>query len=177
MTSKEMLEIKEALERIANNFGEYEVGSRYYDLEFNKDIQTIKQGIERLEKIENLRTTPNALETILANYMNKFIDLEKENQKLKEQYTDLSNKEQLMTAYYKDYKKALEVINNKYVDIFILQYSFTLSDYNSHFLEIWQLTQEEFELLNNVLENEKSNKVLEIKEAFEKMLFDFIKER
>ena len=37
---------KEALERIANNFGEYEISSRYYDLELNKDIQTIKQDLE-----------------------------------------------------------------------------------------------------------------------------------
>ena len=43
---------KEALERIANNFGEYEISSRYYDLELNKDIQTIKQDLEWLEKLE-----------------------------------------------------------------------------------------------------------------------------
>ena len=46
-------------------------------------LSKILQDLERLEEIENLRTTPKALETCLANYMNKCIDLEKENQKLK----------------------------------------------------------------------------------------------
>ena len=49
-----------------------------------KGLKEIKQDIESLEKIKNLRTTPNALETCLANYMNKCIELEKENQDLKE---------------------------------------------------------------------------------------------
>ena len=43
---------KESLERIATNFGECEVGSNYYDLELNKDIQAINQDLDRLEELE-----------------------------------------------------------------------------------------------------------------------------
>ena len=58
--------------------------------DINEALDIIKQDLERLEKIENLRTTPNALETCLANYMNKCIELEKEYSNLQ---TDYDNKD------------------------------------------------------------------------------------
>lgn len=51
----------------------------------NELLPEILKDLERLEEIENLRTTPKALETCLANYMNKCIGLQKENQELKEE--------------------------------------------------------------------------------------------
>ena len=50
---------------------------------YKEECDIIEKELKRLEQIENLRTTPNALETCLANYMNKCIDLEKENNNLK----------------------------------------------------------------------------------------------
>ena len=62
----------------------------------NELLPEILKDLERLEEIENLRTTPKALETCLANYMNKCIGLQKENQELKEENNKL--------------KKALKII-------------------------------------------------------------------
>lgn len=38
---------QEALDRISTNFGECEVGSRYYDLELHKDIATIQELVDK----------------------------------------------------------------------------------------------------------------------------------
>ena len=87
-----MLSSKEALERIGNypigNFGIFTI----YD-KFKEDFDLITQDLERLEKIENLRTTPNALESCLAKYMNKCINLETEYYNLQKDYDekDLEN--------------------------------------------------------------------------------------
>ena len=68
---------KEALKRINNFLIRCDENYDY------REVETIKQDLERLEKIENLRTTTNALEHCLAKYMNKCIELEKENTTLK----------------------------------------------------------------------------------------------
>lgn len=38
---------QEALDRISTNFGECEVGSRYYDLELNIDISTLQKLVDK----------------------------------------------------------------------------------------------------------------------------------
>lgn len=94
------LEIDEKFEELSNLYDLFENITRidYVPLEYreeikkalikaykdgNQEFEKIHEKLKRLEKIENLRTTPNALETCLANYMNKCIELEKENQELK----------------------------------------------------------------------------------------------
>lgn len=79
----------EALEIIKNiqvtTFG----NSDLIESAYKEECDIIEKKLKRLDEIENLRTTPNALETCLANYMNKCIDLEKENQELKDKNNKL----------------------------------------------------------------------------------------
>ena len=93
--------------------------------ERKKEIETIKQDLERLEKIENLRTTPNALEHCLADFMNKCMVLEKENEKL---------------------KKAIEILKG-YLSVS------NEVDFDTYFTS--QLEDEKQELLKEVLEDDK----------------------
>ena len=144
----------------------------------------IKKDLERLETIENLRTTPNALETCLAKYMNKCIELEKENEKLKmyppefdgtlyffEKYQKLEkenqdlkelqelNKQGLWNLKQENQKleKAIEILKDKF--------DFKFNDENKViYLFIKELSlhiyswcfksQQEYELLKEVLGNE-----------------------
>ena len=83
----------------------------------NELLPEILKDLERLEEIENLRTTPKALETCLANYMNKCIDLEKENQELKEEnkvleacIKDWEDDYEHLEFYFKNREKALEIL-------------------------------------------------------------------
>ena len=47
-----MSKYQEALDRISTNFGECDVGSRYYDLELHKDIATLQKLVDIEEQIE-----------------------------------------------------------------------------------------------------------------------------
>lgn len=42
-----MNKYQEALDRISTNFGECEIGSRYYDLELDKDIATLQELVDK----------------------------------------------------------------------------------------------------------------------------------
>lgn len=72
------------------------------------------------EALKRLRTNEYLTSREQREYYNLLQELvdkekliEKENQELKEQVINIGNKEQLMTAYYKDYKKAIEILKNK----------------------------------------------------------------
>ena len=114
---------KEALERISWRY--------VNEPSFQEWCNTIKQDLERLEKIENLRTTPNALEHCLADFMNKCMALEKENEKRK-----------MAIEILKNYVAISKRRNEKY-EYKPCIYSFGLSK---------DITQQEYELLKEVLE-------------------------
>ena len=108
----------QALERLYSNLL-YGVDGFESDAEELEGLEAIKKDLERLELIENLRTTPNALETCLANYMNKCIELEKEYSNLQNDYDDkdfecidlLKENQELKTENYK-LKKAIEILKD-----------------------------------------------------------------
>ena len=124
----------------------------------NELLPEILKALERLDEIENLRTTPNALETCLANYMNKCIDLEKENQELKDtnmKYAklidDFQSKNMRLEKTLEIIKKKcdfmpLSKIKNLSYDLYVRW--FDLNHYEVKLL----LTKEEFDLLKEVLE-------------------------
>lgn len=47
-----MLNPHDILDRIYDNFGTCEPGTRYYDLELNKDIDIIRDNLRELEKLK-----------------------------------------------------------------------------------------------------------------------------
>lgn len=124
----------------------------------NELLPEILKALERLDEIENLRTTPNALETCLANYMNKCIDLEKENQELKD--TNMKYAKLIDDFQSKNMRleKALEIIKKK-CDFMSLSKIKNLSydlyvrwfDLNHYEVKLL-LTKEEYDLLKEVLE-------------------------
>lgn len=201
----------EALENIAITFDEMgfiattlsPYRNKHFIEWFKNEYDIIKKDLERLEEIENLRTTPNALETCLANYMNKCIELEKENQELKniveadiKDLQELRKENQELTkeknatiilmqlmaldpnnivesALILDkYKKAIEILKDKSFVLdfglsvfkwyeleqnYIYEYEYT--EYFGEDLEYrateYILTKEEYDLLKEVLEDER----------------------
>ena len=127
---------KEALERIVDNFGECEVGSRYYDLDFLKDINTIKQDLERKEELEKENQE-------MKNHIDSEVDfLTNELHEQKERNIDLYRR-------YEKLKKAIEILKDKSKLI--------LKNDNGYYIECGKygyldLTQQEYELLKEVLE-------------------------
>lgn len=151
--------------------------------DINEALDTIYQAVKRLEKIENLRTTPNALETCLAKYMNKCIELEKEysnlqndydnkdfecidllkeNQELKEkiEISQKANKELSFTsnAYAKAQKPYIEKIQKLEKAIEILKKYLFLADEKSL---VWQkgyehstnVSDDDYDFLKEVFRN------------------------
>lgn len=50
-----------------------------------------------------------------------------------------------------DYLKALDIIRNKNVDLYDLRHSVNSTDYNNTRIDMYSLTQEEYDLLKEVL--------------------------
>lgn len=99
----------------------------------------------------------------LENTLRKVQDLESDNNALLEENNELYVELEFIKKQYKEltegshqYKKVLEIIKEKCVDIYILKDLGTLDDYNKWILQrygtYYQITQEEFNLLKEVLE-------------------------
>lgn len=110
--------------------------------EVAKCLNTIKQDLERLEQ------------------------LEKENQELKDKLNSEALDNWQLHCKYKEYKKAIEIIKSKNVDIFFLvnNCEFVLDNYNYEieddimkycYKDCSTLTQQECDLLKEVLEDDK----------------------
>lgn len=97
-----MNKYQEALDRISTNFGECEVGSRYYDLELDKDIQTIEQDLELLEGLEQrwnkeewCKGVPFSVDG-LNSLFNYNLDLFNKNLELAEKLLNLEQKNEIL---------------------------------------------------------------------------------
>lgn len=93
-------------------------------------------------------------------------ELKSDNNALLEENNDLyaeltfANKQyKELTEYTKQYEKALKIIFEKKVDIELLEFCEDRYEYNMHFsfIEVYHLTEEEFNLLKRWAENEKIN--------------------
>ena len=120
--------------------------------ERKKELECIKQDLERLEKIENLRTTPNALESCLANFMNKCMALEKENEKLKKVIEENQEKIEAsdkLLVKFGNLLMAIRIMNYREVNVAIFKLCDTTKEYNE-FGSI-ELQEEDFKFLKEVL--------------------------
>ena len=135
---------KEALRNLKNFIG--------YNSPYNKDLDIIKQDLERLEVLEkeNQELNENAVSLAYENagYQITIEDYEIENVDLREENEKL--------------KKAIEIIKTKRVDIDKLLYINNFREYNKYltfkldgitYLKgvSCKLTQQEYELLKEVL--------------------------
>lgn len=97
---------------------------------------------------------------LAIEYKNKIDKLQKENQELKEEFitTLKKNNETLKNEINKidKLKKAIEILKNKKVNIDLLLNSSECCSYNFYAKkqDLEDLTQEEYDLLKEVLENE-----------------------
>lgn len=109
-----------------------------------KDYNIIKKDLERLEKLEEdnkkLKEKVNHLKNVKNRWVRNYKFVDKENEKL---------------------KQALDIIKTKKVDIDMFIDSTSAEDYNNRLEyytyinpEVRPLTQEEYELLKEVLGNE-----------------------
>lgn len=111
---------------------------------------TIKQDLEMLKHIKNLRTTPNALETSLAKYMNKCIELEKENQELKNDLSAVEFWNERYIEHNDKLKKVIEILEDKleFEDLGEMQSG---NVYRPYFNDCFD--QQEYDFLKEVFRN------------------------
>ena len=142
MTEKEMTP-KEALRRISGfiSFCCQEYFDKELEKDWKKDIEAITQALNRFEQ------------------------LEKENQELKNKNTALKIKVRAWEIQGKKYKKVIDILKSKKVDLVILLSSYDFKEYNANITiringvtylkgNNYILTQQEFDLLKEMLESE-----------------------
>lgn len=118
---------------------------------------TITKELQRLEAIDNANPSEalKQLGDISYFIMEAYSDHEplEENQRDSRQcFVDYCKNIQQALLKAKEQEKALKIIKNKWVDLYALFIAYDLEDYNiKHTIE---LTQEEFDLLKEVLGNE-----------------------
>lgn len=88
---------------------------------------------------------------------NEYIKLEKENEKLKERYKHRAETSNDLCKEVRQYEKAIEILKIKRVSIHILLETNSVAEYNFCVDYNQLLTQEEYELLKEVLGNAKDN--------------------
>ena len=139
--SKEMTP-KEALRRIAGfiSFCCQEYFDKELEKDWKKDIDAINQALDRFEQ------------------------LEKENQELKNKNAALKIKVRAWEIQGKKYKKVIDILKSKKVDLVILLSSNDFKEYNANITiringvtylkgNNYTLTQQEYDLLKEVLES------------------------
>lgn len=129
-----MLNSKEALEHICKNCDNECCPYIHYEKSRCAFYGVIKQDLDRLEK------------------------LEKENQELKERYKHRAETSNDLCKAVKQYEKAFDIVTYKSVNILILKYCIAkgggVETYNLHYKTEEPITQEEYELLKEVIEND-----------------------
>lgn len=115
----------QAFEKIMKIYGDTNSLEGTYEL-----FLKIKQDLERLEASANVN---KKLRIDISNLNSSYLDISKENEKL---------------------KKALFITYMKTVDLELLKDCFELKDYNDRVNFFKELTQQEYELLKEVLEND-----------------------
>ena len=162
---KQVLQDLECLEQLQNDI---KLNETQID-DLTLEVANYKHALEEKNEIimdlkEDLRLTTierTNCEDIWEEEHQKCCKLEKENKELKEKVIDISNKEQLMTAYYKDYKEAIKImirvnINPKIFSCALISHKIIFGS-DMTYKEIcadYNLTKEEFYLLKEVFSNE-----------------------
>lgn len=151
MTSKEF--IKSQIVKLEDDLQHYtmvdidRVKAKYIELEI-KDYKQVLQDLERLEVLE--RNSDKVIKDSVA-LMNRNIKLQKENISLNRINNLLQDRIEILTQGNEKLKKAIEIIKIKYVDTQVLINAKNLDFYNNNPNCIYALTQQEYELLNEVL--------------------------
>lgn len=117
------------------------------NLKLQNENQGLKEKAKKYDEIVNLKTTPNVIEKSLADYMNKCIALEKENQELKEYFDQIASGDTIINLF-RDNAKLKKVIK-LLIDIEMLTYGDLVRKLNNN-----MITQQEYDLIKEVLENE-----------------------
>lgn len=130
----------------------------------------MSKSLEALDKLCDLATQDSTcLNYVIGLAMNikqeleHLVQLEKENQELKEELNDSERNNEWLREHYGIYKKVIEIIKSKNVDIFFLvnNCEFVLDNYNYEieddimkycYKDCSTLTQQECDLLKEVLE-------------------------
>lgn len=118
---------------------------------FKKDYNTIKQALQKAQQFdkayEDVKALP--LESLIETYKKDIV-------------LDIFTKEiEQLKQENADYKEVLRIINEKNVDIYVLQKFKTVDEYNSKIVHIFgetrELTQEEFDLLKKYANKVNNN--------------------
>ena len=167
MTEKEMTP-KEALRRISGfiSFGCYKYFDKELEKDWKKDIDAIKQALDRLEQLEIADRNNQNLVKTNVDLVNKNLELQKENQELKEEIQDLKDNETIVADYgivlwneNEKSKKVIDILKNKAnIRLHILKNTDGSKIYEIEFIlgyysTIHEITQQEYDLLKEVLEN------------------------
>lgn len=142
---------KEALEKISWRYPN--------DPSFQEWCNVINQSLERLELLE--KENQKYLEELkrwgyqeTPIHISKYKLLEIEHAKLKAKLYNLESHYELLENFtVPNLRKAIEILKDKEVVVGYLLICATLRDYNIPTSEEYQLTQQEFDLLKEVLES------------------------
>lgn len=116
--------------------------------DINEALDTIKQDLKKLEQLEKEN---ESLNNIIETDIKDLQELRKENQDLKIENFDL---ELVLNGEIDKLKKAIEVLKDKYdFDIYYNE-NFTTPTLTINCDYFKELTQQEYELLKEVLEND-----------------------
>ena len=129
-----MLNSKESLEHICKNCDNECCPYIHYEQSRCSFYGVIRKDLDRLDK------------------------LEKENKELKERYKHRAEISNDLCKAVKQYEKAFDIVTYKSVNILILKYCIAkgggVETYNLYYTTEEPITQEEYELLKEVLEND-----------------------
>ena len=123
---------------------EYDNDSHYDSLHFEDDCKLVDKALERLEQIDN--ANPSEALKCLEDLYCEPVDY-----RSNDKANDYETIKQALLKVEKEHK-ALEIIKEKLVDVFKLYNCKTIEEYNQAQYRDCMLTQEEFNLLKEVLE-------------------------
>ena len=130
-----------------------EWNKKIYDLE-----HIIKQDLERLEELEkeynNLKKDYDEKDLECIDLQLENEELKKENQELKDKYKRRAETSKELNEALTQYQKAIEILKDKAVNVAKLLLSFKTDnklDYYNDGLFSFRLTQQEYDLLREVL--------------------------
>ena len=171
MTSKEALEIIKNTKTNIVKYSEITPPLKLYSIkEFRKtEIKTIQKDLERLETLEIKYKDIKNSHIQECKYT---IEVLEENEKLKQQVKDLENNQEtvlttleISVQQNEKLRKVIKILKNKRVCLDTFMNCKSLDEYNNameytykSISENYKLTQQEYELLKEVLSNENRTK-------------------
>lgn len=122
-----------------------------------KDLLDILMNFERLYAIDDTHEVKKQKSEIIEKDLDRLEKLEKEHEKLKERYKHRAETSNDLCKAVKQYEKAIEILKDKFkfelgVSVVKEKYYYSLEFLYSN--EYFTITQDQYELLKEVLENE-----------------------